>query len=64
MDSHLGLATQSVSYLDVQPIKDDGIVSKIMSEMKLLNEKTDEETNSHYRCCACCEAVFGGGGLS
>lgn len=34
-------------------LKDNRIVSKIMSEMKLPNEKTDKGTDSHYRCSAC-----------
>jgi hypothetical protein len=34
-------------------LKDNGIVSKIMSEMKLPNQKTDKGTDSHYRCSAC-----------
>jgi hypothetical protein len=34
-------------------LKDSGIVSKIMSEMKLPSKKTDKGTDSHYRCSAC-----------
>jgi hypothetical protein len=29
MAAHLGLTTQPFGYIDVQPIKDNGIVSKI-----------------------------------
>jgi len=37
-------------------LKDKGIVSKIMSEMNLLNKNTDKGTDSHYRCFACLRA--------
>jgi hypothetical protein len=44
MAAHLGLAHEQLfGYVDLQPIKDNGIFSKIMSEMKLPNEKTDKE---------------------
>jgi len=34
-------------------LKDNGIASQIMSEMKLPNEKTDKGKDSHYQCSAC-----------
>jgi len=54
MAAYLGLAHDPLfGYVDVQPIKDNGTVSKIMSEMKLPNERTDKGADSHYRCSAC-----------
>jgi hypothetical protein len=51
--SHLDLATQHVGFVDEQPIKDKGIVSRIISEMKPPSKKGDEGADSHYRCEAC-----------
>ena len=46
--------TQRFTFLaDRRILKDNGIVRKIMSKMKLPNQKTDKGTDSHYRCSAC-----------